>query len=224
MSRKEVGFMKKLISVKDVECAHGHGLSVIQVEESTIITAAAKELADTYKIKFSTETVACTTCEESTSSNANGLDGETIYNLLSKMMNNGLIDESICENPAAVFKADCAPNGTKVVCGKSVKMEEFDTGTPGAKVAFQELVNKNESQMSAGFLTIDESKFDWKLTYEEVDYVIEGTVQITIDGKVLTAHKGDVIYVPSGSDVNWASPDNAKLFFVTYPANWADLL
>lgn len=217
--------MKKLISVKEVENAKKEGLKTIYLEENTIVTAAAKELADTLQIVFSSDVQTCAMATETAEvPNSNGLDGEAIYNLFSKLMEKGLVKEDCCEVAPKIFDADCAANGLKVVYGESVKMENFDTGNPEAKVAFQELVNKDESSMSAGFLTIDESKFDWQLTYEEVDYIIEGTVQITINGKVLTANKGDVIYVPSGSDVTWASPNKAKLFFVTYPANWADYL
>ena len=59
-------------------------------------------------------------------------------------------------------------------------MDVFDTGNPDATAYFQELVSKDESHISAGFLIIENSKFDWELTYEEIDYVIEGTLTITI--------------------------------------------
>ena len=85
-------------------------------------------------------------------------------------------------------------------------------------------MNKDESHISAGFLVIENSSFDWELTYEEIDYVIEGTLTVTIDGTTYTAHAGDVLFVPSGSKVTWGSPDKARVFYATYPANWADLL
>ena len=62
-------------------------------------------------------------------------------------------------------------------------MDVFDTGDPNATAYFQELVSKEESHISAGFLVIDHSEFAWELTYEEIDYVIEGTLTVTIDGK-----------------------------------------
>ena len=49
---------------------------------------------------------------------------------------------------------------------------------------------------------IDHSEFAWELTYEEIDYVIEGTLTVTIDGKKYTANAGDVLFVPSGSNGN----------------------
>ncbi|WP_238599017.1 cupin domain-containing protein, partial [Streptococcus suis] len=88
-------------------------------------------------------------------------------------------------------------NGMRIVRGSTVRMDDFDTGTPNTKVGLQELVGQNESKMSAGFLTIENSKFAWKLPYEEIDYVISGTVTIEIDGQTFVAREGDVIFVPS---------------------------
>ncbi len=126
---------------------------------------------------------------------------------LRAMMDKGLLQEMLqcLKGKDLPFKAECDPNGLKVVRGNSVKMDVFDTGNPNAKVQFQELVSKEESKMSAGFLIIENSKFDWELTYEEIDYVIEGTLTVEINGKTYTAYPGDVLFVPSGSKVVWGS-------------------
>ena len=98
-------------------------------------------------------------------------------------MDKGLLGELLkcCNNKPYEFEAHA--NGLKVVRGKTVKMDVFDTGDPTATAYYQELVSKEESHMSAGFLVIDHSEFAWELTYEEIDYVIEGTLTVTIDGK-----------------------------------------
>ncbi|QUH19594.1 cupin domain-containing protein [Alkaliphilus sp. B6464] len=224
--------MKKLICAKDVEAAGNQGEKVICIDSNTIITPSAKDVAKACGIEFSTEASVCeskSACEakvaETVKNCGEGLDSEMIYNLLKTMMDkgllNGILDSIMKPKP---YEAETASNGLKVVRGSSVKFDTFDTGNPNAKVSYQELISKEESAMSAGFLTIDNSKFDWELTYEEIDYVIEGTLTVTIDGKTLTAYPGDVVYVPSGSKVIWGSPDKAKVFYVTYPANWADLV
>ena len=69
-----------------------------------------------------------------------------------------------------------------------------------------------------------EGKVDYQALACMIDYVIEGTLTITIDGKTYTAHAGDVLFVPANSKVVWGSPDRARVFYATYPANWADLL
>ncbi|GAA0742865.1 cupin domain-containing protein [Clostridium oceanicum] len=220
--------MKKLICAKDVESLMSKGEKVFYVDGSEIITPSAKDIAKNNGIIFTKENckdkVECLDHKKVTS--LDNIDAEMMLNFFRKMMDKGLMEEMInCLNKKNLpFEVESAPNGLKVVRGSSVKMDIFDTGNPDSKVYFQELVSKEESKMSAGFLIIDNSKFDWELTYEEIDYVIEGSVTVKIDGKEYTAYAGDVLFVPSGSKVVWSSKEKARIFYTTYPANWPDLL
>lgn len=229
--------MKKLICAKEVEFAEKQGQKVLYIDRDTIITPSAKDAAIACGMSFSTEAPVCETksfCEEKISELAKAseitkacegeIDTDMIYKVFKVMMDKGLLKgifDSISDKP---YIAECDCGGLKVVRGNSVKLDAFDTGNPNNKVFYQEVISKDDSSMSAGFLTIDHSNFDWELTYEEIDYVIEGTLTVTINGKTFTAYPGDVLYVPSGSKVVWGSPDKVKLFYVTYPANWADLM
>ncbi|WFD12344.1 cupin domain-containing protein [Tepidibacter hydrothermalis] len=219
--------MKRLICAKDIEAAKKQGEKIVYIDSNTIITPSAKDVAKFCEIEFSTEQKPAEVVKvsEQMKVSEGGLDSEMIYKLLKIMMDKGLLNEMLdsISNPKP-YECESACNGLKVVRGNSVKFDVFDTGNPDAKVYYQELISKDESSMSSGFLTIDHSKFDWELTYEEIDYVIEGSVTVTIGGKALTAYPGDVLYIPSGSKVTWESNDKAKLFYVTYPANWADLI
>jgi ethanolamine utilization protein EutQ len=210
--------MKKLVCAKDIEDSKKSGLSTFCIPENTIITPSAKDLADEYNIRFVKKE------EDKQMSNENltdllsqNISKEQLLVLLKKI----LLDDAANQLP---FDQEKHPNGLKVVRGKSVKMDVFETGNPDADVHFQELVSKDESQMSAGFLEIDHSSFEWNLTYEEIDYVIEGTLTVTIDGKTYTANAGDVLFVPKDTTVVWGSPDKAHVFYSTFPANWADLV
>lgn len=206
--------MKQLVCAKDVEVLKAEGKTVYYICENTIVTPSAKDAAAALGVEFSCgkecqETAAC----------GQEMDSSQIYMVLKALMDKGLL-----EGMFKPYDSDNHTNGLKVVRGNTVKMDVFDTGDPSATAYFQELVSKDEAHMSAGFLVIDHSEFQWELTYEEIDYVIEGTLTITIDGKTYTAHAGDVLFVPSGSKVIWGSPDKARVFYATYPANWADLL
>lgn len=218
--------MKKLICAGDVEAAQSEGKKVIYIDKKTIITPSAKDIALAYGIEFSIETPvyqSSTTCKtstnEATKTYSEGLDSEMIYKLLNAMMDkgllNGVLDSIINPKP---YIAESASNGLKVIRGNSVKLDAFNTGNPNSKVYCQEIISKDESSMSAGLLTIDHSKFDREIVYEEINYVIEGTLTVTIDGKTLTANSGDIIYIPSGSKVTWGSSDKAKVLYVTYPS------
>lgn len=204
--------MKPLICLSDIEAAHQAGKNQCAVAKDAIITPAAKDLAVEYGIALVTEAAPVTTGTEAVSK-------DTLFALLKQLIaSGGLLEDT------TPYKACTHPNGLKLVHGDTVKMDVFDTGNPSANAHFQELVSKDDSHMSAGFLEIKDSAFDWHLTYEEIDYVIEGTLQITIDGKTYTGHAGDVLFVPKDSQVTWASPDCARIFYSTYPSNWADTM
>lgn len=219
--------MKRLIVAKDVESLIKQGETKFYVDSDVIITPSAKDLAKASGIEFSTEVNRCEVKQtEVQNLCANGMDSEMLLTFFKTMMDKGLLQEMLnCLNkPSTPYVSEKDKDGLKVIRGNTVKMEVFDTGNPNAKAYYQELVNKDESKMSAGFLTIENSRFDWELTYEEIDYVIEGTLTIEINGKTYTAYPGDVLFVPSGSKVVWGSPNKARVFYTTYPANWADLL
>lgn len=112
----------------------------------------------------------------------------------------------------------------KVIKGKEVVFEKFDTGNDKDDVVFKEILSIDESPMMAtGFLKIEKSSFDWYLGYDELDYVIEGTLEITYDGKTFSGRAGDVIYIPQNTAVTFSTPDYCKFFFAASPANWQDL-
>lgn len=220
--------LKKLICAKDIEALILKGEKVFCVDGSEIITPSAQDLAKNNGIVFTTKALEpkVQLVDAKKPLNIEGMDSEMMLNIFKAMMDKGLLEQMLecLKGKSLPYEADKDSSGLKVVRGSSVKMDVFDTGNPDNKVYFQELVSKEESKMSAGFLIIENSKFDWELTYEELDYVIEGTLTVEINGKTYTAHAGDVLFVPSGSKVVWGSPDKAKVFYATYPANWADLL
>jgi ethanolamine utilization protein EutQ len=210
--------MKQLICAKDVEKLNAEGKKVFYVESGSIITPSAKDAADSFGIKFCDKAEVQQTQAPAALAGMD-IDSDKIYMVLKTLMEKGLLNDIM-----KPYESESHGNGLKVVRGSSVKMDVFDTGDPSVKAYYQELVSKEESHISAGFLVIDHSSFEWELTYEEIDYVIEGTLTVTIDGKTYMAKAGDVLFVPSGSKVIWGSPDKARVFYATYPANWADLV
>ena len=87
-------------------------------------------------------------------------------------------------------------SGVGVVKARTVKPEKFDTGNPNDKVYLTDVFSIDESErLSCGVMEMEESTFDWTLNYDEVDYVIEGTLEIIIDGRKVTGNKGDIILI-----------------------------
>ena len=76
--------------------------------------------------------------------------------------------------------------------------------------------------MTAGIMSWQrKDSFAWALDYDEVDLVLEGVLQISVGGQVLEGRAGDVFYLPKGSRIVFGTPSRVRVFYVTYPANWA---
>lgn len=114
-------------------------------------------------------------------------------------------------------------SGLVVVKGHSVRLGEFPAAGPGKQVGLADVVTgKDRSPMTAGFMEWAKAdSFAWTLDYDEIDYVLEGVLQIGVDGRVLDGKPGDVVFIPRGSKIFFGTPSRVKLFYVTYPADWA---
>lgn len=214
--------MKKLVCADEVKAAAEKGQRLLTVADQTIITPAARDLAKELGVAFSTEAAAA---QKNICQGQQTIDRDFIYQIVKAVLANSLLAGIAAPSatPSFVSEGDEA-TGLKIVRGRTVTYETFDTGSPGTNVAYREVISKDDAQMSAGFLTIEKSSFDWELGYEEIDIILEGTLSITINGKTHEATQGDVLFVPKGSQVTWSSSGYVKLFYVTYPANWADQL
>jgi ethanolamine utilization protein EutQ len=145
------------------------------------------------------------------------------------------LDVSFDQSPGAVPRPPAAttdpgtcerivdPSGLVVVRGRTVKLGEFAGAGPGKQVGLTDVVTgKDRSPMTAGFMAWSKADaFPWTLDYDEVDYVLEGVLQLGIDGRVLEGRPGDVLYIPKGSKVVFGTPSRTKIFYVTYPADWS---
>lgn len=135
------------------------------------------------------------------------------------------------ETPAAATTAPApksaervvGPNGLTLVRGESVTLAPFAGAGPERDVRLADLITARDgSPMTAGIMSwAREDSFPWSLDYDEVDLVLEGVLQITIDGHTLEGRAGDVFFIPKGSKVLFGTPWRTKVFYVTYPADWA---
>ena len=218
--------MKKLVCSKEVEAVVKQGEKVLYIDCDTIITPSAKDAAKAAGIEFSTAKCPC--CQSSGSAEVvkavegvkavdGGIDSDMIYKVLSTMMEKGLLQgmfEAASDQAYAAEKDAC---GLKVVRGNSVKYEVLDTGKPSDKVFYQEIINTDDgSSMNAGFITIEDCKFDWECACQELYHIVEGTLTVGVNGKVYTARPGDSVFFPKGAQVQFGSPDKMKAFYATY--------
>lgn len=221
--------MKKLITVRDVELCVQSGKKKLIIDNSTIITPAAKDAAREHDVIFTEEKFPemvlqkKETLEETVvkklSEDDKNIDMELIYKVVKEVL-----AQSLGNLIQKTFEKECDPSGLKLVRGSTVECDKFETGNHDARVGLKDIVNTKESpNMGAGFMTIEKSGFDWELCYEEFDYIVEGELDITINGKKYRGKSGDVFYIPKNSKITWSTDSFARFFYVTYPANWAEL-
>ena len=146
------------------------------------------------------------------------LDRETLEKILRKV-----VEEELSRKVSG-FEKYMDQSGVGVVKIPSVKPEKFDTGNPDDKVYLTDVFSIEESgRLSCGVMEMEESAFDWTLNYDEIDYVIEGTLEIIIDGRKITGNRGDVILIPKGARIKFSAPEFARFLYVIYPANWQEV-
>ncbi|EOQ38174.1 cupin domain-containing protein [Butyricicoccus pullicaecorum] len=124
------------------------------------------------------------------------------------------------ESEKAPFEKHVDPSGIIGIKTSTVKCEPFEQDG----VALKDLVTLEEApRMGAGVMELDHTSFEWTLTYDEYDMVIEGELEIEIDGRIVRGGPGDIIYIPKGSHIHFQTPTFTRYAYFVYPANWQEL-
>lgn len=115
------------------------------------------------------------------------------------------------------------PSGVMSFNIDNMKLDKFPFEIGTDKVWLKDLVSLEESpRLGFGIMEMDNTAFEWTLTYDEVDYVIEGTLEIIIDGRKVTAGPGEILYIPKNTHISFSTPNKTKFMYVCYPANWSE--
>ncbi len=98
----------------------------------------------------------------------------------------------------------------------------LDTGNPKDRVYTRDLFTLQESpRLGAGIMEMTDSTFPWTLTYDEIDYVISGRLDILVRGEKVSAGPGEVICIPKGSEIQFSVTGHARFLYFVYPADWS---
>lgn len=217
--------MKKLVCEKAIHELVKQGKKTLYIEPGTLVTAAAKdkaaeegiEICEGKPAKECTEAATQQCCDANAESN-DAISSDVIYSMVKSLLGQDVYDAvsgNSCDQP---YCAEVDPSGVKLIRGATVDLEPLDTGNPAAKVCYREAIGKSDSSdMGSGFFEITGNGFECEMAYQEIDYVVEGSLTVSINGKTLTAHAGDIFFVPSGVTVVWGTPNKARVFYVAYP-------
>ena len=216
--------MKKLICAKDIDALVQKGETTLYVNAKTILTPSARDAALVAGVEIvegqapvAPATAASAVAAAVAPAGDPEITSDMIYAVLKSMLGKGMLKDLLDGMQDVPYVSESHENGLKLVRGNTVKMEKLDTGNPNDKVCYREMVGKGEAKLSAGFLEIENSRFDWELSYEEIDYVLEGSLTVEVDGKSFTANAGDMFFLPEGSKVVMGA-EKARIFYATYPA------
>ncbi|MDT2814485.1 cupin domain-containing protein [Vagococcus carniphilus] len=123
------------------------------------------------------------------------------------------------------FTKNVDPSGVLSVKLPLLEVDEndrLDTGTPTDVVYCKDLVTLEESpRLGCGLMVMKDTTFDWTLEYDEVDYIIEGTLTVIVDGRKISAGPGEILFIPKSSSIQFSVEGDARFVYVTYPADWA---
>lgn len=110
------------------------------------------------------------------------------------------------------------PSGVIAVRTATVECEPFQQD--GVRV--RDLLTLEEApRIGAGVMELDAgTKFPWELTYDEYDLVLEGTLEIEIDGRTVSGGPGDILYIPKGSKIAFCSQTATRYAYFVFPASW----
>ena len=116
---------------------------------------------------------------------------------------------------------DCPVKKVSVPALDVTEEHRMDTGNPADRVWTRDLFTLDQSpRLGCGLMVMERTTFPWTLNYDEIDYVIDGTLSILIDGKSVTAGPGEIILIPKGSSIQFSVKDKARFLYFVYPANW----
>lgn len=132
-----------------------------------------------------------------------------------------IIREELSPAKDPVLQRDIS--GVMCVSPADCKLQKFPFTIESDRVLLADLLTLEESpRLGCGLMELDHTAFSWTLSYDEVDYIIEGTLDIVIDGRRVRAKAGEVIFIPKNTKIEFSTPDKTRFLYVCYPANWSE--
>lgn len=107
------------------------------------------------------------------------------------------------------------PSGVFAIKTKTVRAQSW--GDKGVYLTQATSVEETP-RMGCGVMELDGTgSLDWTLTYDEYDYVIDGILEIQVDGRSVIGTEGDIIYIPKGTHVVFNTPSSTRYAYFAYP-------
>ena len=112
-------------------------------------------------------------------------------------------------------------SGARVFHRKDMLLTEAVTPTGNTSIA--RLINSSISQhIGAGIEYLENVTIDWTVTYDEVLFILEGSLTIEFaEDERHVCNTGDIVWLPRGTHLKYIAKDRAGYFYALYPVDWA---
>ena len=104
---------------------------------------------------------------------------------------------------------------------RCTEADRLDTGDPTHRVYTHDLFSLEESpRLGCGLMVMEDTTFPWTLTYDEMDYIVEGRLDVLTGGETVSAGPGEILHIPRGSEIQFSVQGRARFLYFVYPADW----
>lgn len=191
--------MKKLICIKDIQQLIETKQEKCMIPEQTIITPAARDLAEEHHIKFELETFT-----PSVGTGEFALLIKKLYaepRLLQELM-------AVLENQPYVVESE--DSGFKLIRGNTIRYDKVNPNSAEEKQVLFDSFNGTKMEL----VKLSKGTVTTVFTSEEIHFTIEGNLTTTINQKSFDSQKGDVHYYPCNSRVTRDVKENTHLLVI----------
>jgi ethanolamine utilization protein EutQ (cupin superfamily) len=95
-------------------------------------------------------------------------------------------------------------------------------GFEGEDAQISRDINEFSQTMGGGFAKFTKSTLKWQIKYDEIMYVVSGSMYIIENGERIEGKAGDVYFMKDGADIVYGTDDEVVLFYTLFPVNWQE--
>ena len=91
-----------------------------------------------------------------------------------------------------------------------------------ASVSRGRSAKSSAAKWARALFAIENIAYDWTVTYDEVLYVLEGELRVTVGDEAFDCEPGDFLWLPKGTALNYAADSRAVALFAVAPEGAVD--
>lgn len=106
-------------------------------------------------------------------------------------------------------------DGLRLISGRQAMAPSSAPVHEEGQVQLSEVLSPGAAgRLAAGFLAWENASFRRRLETHEIDIVIDGELQVTVDGETVTGGPGDLVVLPAGVEAVYHTPSAVRLVCV----------